>query len=57
MPTQNREQIGISAYSARGTGPVYLVEDYMIVKMLKHFHVRESVVISTTVSEDFNTTF
>lgn len=54
---QKGEQMGVSAYSACGTGLVCLVEDYMAVKMLKQFHVRESIVISTTVSEDFNTTF
>lgn len=54
---QNREQTGVCAYNACGTGLAYLVEDYMAVKMLKHFHVRESIVISTTVSEHFNITF
>lgn len=43
--------------TACGTGLVYLVEDYMAVKVLKHFHVRETIVISTTVSEHFNITF
>lgn len=53
---QNREKIGISAYCARETGLVYLVEDYMAVQNTKTFDVRDNIVISTTVSEDFNIT-